>query len=106
VAKYFLSCFFRRDWTNGTHPGKWGTDRLGAEKGKNLKLESFLFPFFCVIFRQKSKGKWIRKRDFGQSQNGGGNSFGFYLKLGKCIFFEIDSSERWRNRSLFFHKRI
>jgi hypothetical protein len=25
-----------------------------------------LFPLFCGIFGKESKGKWIRKRDFGQ----------------------------------------
>jgi hypothetical protein len=43
------------------------TDRLEAEKGKNLKLEGFLLPFFCGIFGKKSKRKRIKKeRDFGQ----------------------------------------
>jgi hypothetical protein len=26
-----------------------------------------LLPLFCVIFAKKSKGKWIKKRDFGQT---------------------------------------
>jgi hypothetical protein len=41
---------------------KKGTDRLGAEKGKNLKLEKFFLPLFCVIFGKKSQGKWIKKK--------------------------------------------
>jgi hypothetical protein len=45
-----------------------GTDRLGVEKGKNLKFENFFLPLFCAIFGKKSQEKWIKKeRDFGQS---------------------------------------
>jgi hypothetical protein len=40
----------------------FGTDRLGTEKGKNLKLENFLLPLFCAIFGKKSQGKWIKKK--------------------------------------------
>jgi hypothetical protein len=36
---------------------KGGTDRLGAEKGQNLKLENFFLPLLCVIFGKKSRGK-------------------------------------------------
>jgi len=36
------------------------------EKGKNWKLETSLFPLFCVVC---GKRKWIKKRDFGQFQN-------------------------------------
>jgi len=36
---------------------KFGTDRLEAEEGKNLKLESFVFLPFCLIFGKKSQGK-------------------------------------------------
>jgi hypothetical protein len=41
-----------------------GTDRLGVEKGKNLKFENFFLPFFCVIFGKKSQEKWIKKERF------------------------------------------
>ena len=40
------------------------TDQLEGEKGKNLKLETFLLSPFCGIFGKKSKGKWIKKREF------------------------------------------
>lgn len=42
---------------------KIGTDRLEGENGRNLKLESFLLPIFCVFLGQKSRGKWIKKRE-------------------------------------------
>jgi len=37
---------------------------LEGEKGRKLKLESFLLPLFCVIFGKKSQGKWIKKERF------------------------------------------
>ena len=41
-----------------------GTDRLGAEKGKNLKFENFFLPLFCVIFGKKNQEKWIKRERF------------------------------------------
>jgi hypothetical protein len=48
---------------------KNGTDRLEIEKGKNWKLESSLFPLFCVVW---GKREWIKKKNFGQTPKNSG----------------------------------
>jgi hypothetical protein len=65
---YYFQFFFEKSFFEVNFQKKSSTDRLGAEKGKNLKLENFFLPLFCVIFGKKSQRKWLEKKDFGQSQ--------------------------------------